>query len=282
MKKSINAWTIEGNVDFEGTFKAAKEAGFEGIELNVDKDVYSEHSITLEQGTDLDALVKLSQKYTLPVVSISTSLGGGTGNTGEGREKAHKVIRRQIECAKALGAGAILSVPGGAGTELSIKEAYKNNLDCYREIASEVSASGITLCLEQVWNGFFTSAFDMARFIDDLNTPCFAAYFDVGNVMAFSWPEHWIEILGKRIRAVHVKNFKRAGGLFRGGNWVDLDVGDVDWKKVLSALKKAGFDGYLTAETFIPESKTPGITYPDYYKSVSEELGKILALTRNA
>lgn len=277
MKKSVNAWTFDNKLDFEGTFRAAAEAGFRGIELNVDKDGHSEHSISLEKGTDLDALVKLSQKYSLPVVSVSTSLGGGTADTGEGRDRAHKVIRRQIECALALGAKTILSVPGGAGTEFSIRDAYNNSLECYRSIADEAGGSGVSVCLEQVWNGFFTSAFDMARFIDDIGNPCFAAYFDVGNMVAFSWPEHWIEILGIRIRAVHVKNFRRAGGLFRGGTWVDLDAGDVDWKKVIPALKKAGYDGYLTAETFIAESKTPGIAYPDYYRSVSEALEKIIA-----
>jgi hexulose-6-phosphate isomerase len=277
VKKSINAWTIDEKVDFEGMFNAVKEAGFEGIELNVDKDGHSNHSITLEE-TDLDALAKLSEKYSLPVVSISTSLGGGTDMPGEGRQKAHKVIKRQIECAKALGTKVILSVPGGAGGHLSIQEAYKNSHECYREIGDEIAASGIMVCLEQVWNGFFTSPFDMARFIDDLNNPNIAAYFDVGNVLALSWPEYWIEILGKRIRALHVKNFKRAGGLFRGGAWVDLEEGDADWSKVIPALRKAGFDGYLTAETSIKESKVPGIDFPAYYKTVSDALERIIAL----
>ena len=278
MKKSINAWTVEDKADFETTFKAVKEAGFEGIELNVDKDGRSAHSITLERGTDLEAVARLSQKYALPVVSISTSLGGGTGNPGEGWQKAHKVIRRQIECAKALHAPAILSVPGGSGDSLSIRDAYKNNLDCYREIGKEIEASGILVCLEQVWNGFFTSPFDMAKFIDDLGNPFIAAYFDAGNMLAFSWPEHWIEILGKRIHAMHVKNFRRNGGLFRGGEWVNLEEGDADWKKIIPALRKAGFDGYLTAETSITESKVPGIGYQDYYKTVADALGRIIKI----
>ena len=274
MKKSINAWTIDDKTDFEGMFKAVKEAGFEGIELNVDKDDRSAHSLTLEKGTPLDAVVKLSEKYVLPVVSVSTSLGGGTGGNKESRQRAHKVIRRQIECAKAFGSNLILSVPGFANN--SIQEAYKNNLECYREIGDEIAASGVYVCLEQVWNGFFTSPFDMARFIDDLNNTYIGAYFDVGNVLAFSWPEHWIEILGKRIRALHVKNFKRAGGLFRGGEWVDLEEGDADWAKVIPALRKAGFDGYVTAETSITESKVPGISFPCYYKTVADALGRIL------
>lgn len=278
MKKSINAWTVDSNITFEEMFKAVREAGFEGIELNVDSDDFSKHSLALEKGTDLDAIAKLSEKNYLPVVSISTSLGGCTGETGESRQMAHKVIRRQIECAKALGAKAILTVPDGGRGRISIQEAYRNSLDCYSEMCDEITASGIFVCLEQVWNGFFTSPFDMAKFIDDLKNSYIGAYFDVGNMVAFSWPEHWIEILGKRIRAVHIKNFKRAGGLFRGGNWVDLEDGDVDWPKVISALRRAEFDGYLTAETSIDESKVTGISYPDYYKTVSDAIGRIISL----
>jgi hexulose-6-phosphate isomerase len=277
MKKSINAWTVDAKDNFEDMFRAVKEAGFEGIELNIDKDGHSAHSITLEKGTDLDAIAALSRNYALPVVSISTSLGGNTGaGSGESRQRAHKVIRRQIECARALDAGAVLSVPGGVSGEISLQEAYKNSLECYREIGGEIAASGISVCLEQVWNGFFTSPFDMARFIDELDNPSIGAYFDVGNVLAISWPEYWIEILGSRIRRLHVKNFKRNGGLFRGGSWVDLTEGDACWQKVIPALRKAGFDGYLTAETSIGESGVPGISYQEYYKTVADALGKIL------
>jgi sugar phosphate isomerase/epimerase len=75
-----------------------------------------------------------------------------------------------------------------------------------------------------------------------------------------------------------VKNFKRSGGLYQGGTWVDLGEGDACWEKVIPALRKAGFDGYLTAETSIGESKVPGISYPAYYKTVAEALEKIIAV----
>jgi hexulose-6-phosphate isomerase len=281
MKKSINAWTVDGKAGFAEMFTAVKAAGFDGIELNIDKDGSSAHSITPEKGTDLAALAALSERHGLPIVSISTSVGGNTGaGDRESRQKAQAVIRRQIECAQALNAGAILSVPGGIGGGVSIKEAYKNSLECYREIGGEITTSGISVCLEQVWNGFFTSPFDMARFIDDLENPGIGAYFDVGNMLAFSWPEHWIDILGSRIRRVHVKNFKRAGGLYQGGAWVDLPDGDAAWPKVIAALRNAGFDGYLTAETSIGESKVPGITYPAYYKTVASALDQIISANR--
>ena len=36
MKKSLNAWTVDGSLGMEAMFEAVSRAGFDGIELNVD------------------------------------------------------------------------------------------------------------------------------------------------------------------------------------------------------------------------------------------------------
>jgi len=282
MKKAINAWTLDAKMGFDEAFRQAKAAGFDGIELNLDADGAGAHSLTLGGGGDWKAAAECAERYGLPIVSISTSLGGLTGGgDAETRKACQRVILRQIELAIALGAGAILSVPGnGVGRDgLSLEAAWENSLRCYGDIAAEVRASGVEVCLEQVWNGFFTSPFDMARFVDALGGDAFKVYFDAGNMVAFSWPEHWIPVLGARIRRVHVKDFKRAGGaLNMGGAWVDLGTGDVNYAAVVPALRAAGFDGYLTAETSIGESATPGIAPERYYRGVADALGRIIAM----
>ena len=77
------------------------------------------------------------------------------------------------------------------------------------------------------------------------------------------YPQHWIEILGRRIAAVHVKNFKRedAGGLLHGfGD--DLLQGDVDFEAVKAALKKIKYKGPITAE-MLPFCRLPNMVLPD-------------------
>ena len=82
MKKSLNAWTVAEETGFEQMFKELKEAGFDGIELNVDKEGHSAHSLTLSTtAEELADIKKLSEKYDLPVISISTSLWGGKMGT---------------------------------------------------------------------------------------------------------------------------------------------------------------------------------------------------------
>jgi signal peptidase I len=71
---------------------------------------------------------------------------------------------------------------------------------------------------------------------------------DRGDEVEFSVPEFWIEVLGKTIKKVHVKDFKRAHGLHSGGCFVNLLEGDVNWARVVKAFRAAGYDGYLTAE----------------------------------
>ena len=98
--------------------------------------------------------------------------------------------------------------------------------------------------------------------------------FDVGNVTAFSNAEYWIEILDTRICKIHVKDFKRnGGGVSKGGCYVNLLEGDVNWNKVIPALRKAGYDGYLTAELSIME-KCPEFLY----KITSEALDIIIKM----
>ena len=72
------------------------------------------------------------------------------------------------------------------------------------------------------------------------------AYFDVGNVLLTGYPEQWIRILGKRIKRVHVKDFKCSVGTVEG--FVDLLEGDVNFQTVKEALFDIDYDGYVTAE----------------------------------
>ncbi|MDR1439096.1 MAG: sugar phosphate isomerase/epimerase, partial [Clostridiales bacterium] len=73
------------------------------------------------------------------------------------------------------------------------------------------------------------------------------AYFDVGNVLSTGYPEHWIKILGKRIKKVHFKDYRRSVGTLAG--FVDLLSGDANYPAVMEAFREIGYDGWATAET---------------------------------
>lgn len=275
MKKSINAWSVKSETPFEEMFAQIKAAGFEGIELNLDNPG-SAHALTFDTSpAELAAIKALSEKYELPVISVSSSLyAGNMGSADEARRAfAAKLLLRQLELAQVLGATGILVVPGGISDTVSLKTAWENSLMTLKALKKDIEAKKIFVGVENVWNCFFTSPFDMVRFIDELDCAFIGAYFDVGNVAEFSNPENWIEILGSRIGKIHIKDFKRKNGTYSGGEWVDLLSGSVNWPKVIPALKAAGFDGYLTAEV---GKDDPEQAYPDFYSMVSNQITKII------
>ena len=278
MKKSINAWSVDKSICFEDMFCRVKTAGFDGIELNIDSENNSAHSLALSSSKkQLDEIKILSEKYNLPVVSISTSLFGSNMGSAQQHERktAQSLIIKQLEYAEKLGATGILIVPGGLSENVSLQTARENSLKTILDIKTEIEDIGIFVGVENVWNRFFMSPYDMCRFIDELDSAYIGAYFDVGNVVEFSDPENWIEILGGRIGKVHVKDFKRRNGVYSGGEWVDLLSGSVNWTKVVSALKIAGFTGYLTAEV---EKTNPLQTQNEFCTMVASELENIICM----
>ena len=94
------------------------------------------------------------------------------------------------------------------------------------------------------------------------------AYFDVGNVVFYGFPQDWIRTLGKRIVRVHLKDFKldRGAGRFQ---WKNLGEGDIDWVEVRKALTEIGYDGYMTIEIAGGDAA--------YHKDVSARIDRFLA-----
>jgi hexulose-6-phosphate isomerase len=105
----------------------------------------------------------------------------------------------------------------------------------------------IVIAVEEVWNKFLLSPLEFARYVDEFESPFLKAYFDVGNVVFYGYPQDWIRALGPRIVKVHLKDFQldRPNGRFA---WKNLGEGDIDWPAVRRALSEIGFSGYVTAE----------------------------------
>lgn len=276
MKTGINAWSIRSDADFEEAFSKASAAGFDGIELNIDN--AGAHALTLETSdSQLEEIKALSEKYDLPVSSISTSLWGG--NMGLGTADAvkfsEKLMHGQLNAAKKLGAKGILIVPGGNGGDISLATARKNSIDTLTALAPmaiDYAKQGITVGVENVWNAFFTSPYEMSSFVDELGW-AYRAYFDLGNVIAFSRPEDWVEVLGGRISFCHIKGFKLHSSINCGGSWCDISQASADWKRVRAELDKIGYDGFVTAEVSKMQSEK---SWEDYYRDVCGEIDSII------
>ena len=104
----------------------------------------------------------------------------------------------------------MLLVPAVVTPKVSHREAYARSQANIRKVIPDAEAAGIKIAIEEVWNKFLLSAPEFARYVDEFATPTVGAYFDVGNVVEFGYPQEWIRELGKRILKIHIKEYAKA------------------------------------------------------------------------
>ncbi len=274
MLKAINAWSVDENETFSEMFKNVADAGFEAIELNLDPEGRSAHSLYMSTtDEELKAIKQEADKAGLKIQSVSTLFNYVLGDP-QRVEEAKAIIRKQIAIVKAFGGDTILIVPGGNIADGGLQEAHNSAFNTLLEMKEEIEREKVYVGLENIWNGFFTSPFDMAQFIDKLNCPYIKAYYDVGNTVAFSDTISWIKVLGNRIQRIHIKGYKRVSPVYnRGGAWCDLLDSTIDWDGVFKALKEIGYDKTVTAEMFPLEEYAD---MKDFYKKISSQMDVIL------
>ena len=94
--------------------------------------------------------------------------------------------------------------------------------------------------------------------------------------MMFQFPEHWISVIGKRIKNVHFKEYTKKGTDFSLESFRPLLDGTTDWPAVMEALDQTGYHGYLTFEYFHPY-----LHYPEaLVYQTSDSLDRMLGKTR--
>ena len=146
------------------------------------------------------------------------------------------------------GADVVLLVPAVVDAATSYGDAWTRSQRVIRERLLPVAgALNVVIAVEEVWNKFLLSPLEFARYVDEFDSPRLKAYFDVGNVVFYGFPQDWIRVLGSRIVKIHLKDFQldRGNGRF---SWKNLGEGDIDWTAVRRALADVGYAGYVTTE----------------------------------
>jgi len=262
MRKAISIWAYTDGKSVEDSFRLAKDAGFEGVELAYDLKGPVSPTTT---DSELDSIRKLAQGMGLELPRLASGVFWQVNILSEDpaiREEAKTHVRHMLRIAARLGAKAILVVPGAIGPFMAgapfvddYEAAYDQAILDFRELAPEAERLQVHIGIENVWDRFLTSPMEMRPFIDAVGSPYVGVYFDVGNVMRTSYPQHWIKILGQRICAVHFKDFRCNVGTLEG--FVELLQGDVDYRAVMKAFKEVGYDTWAVVEQFPPN------IYPD-------------------
>lgn len=265
--KGINGWSFPQDLSIEECMVMAKDAGFEGIELTL-----SQHGELSLSSTEKEILKikEKSKEIGITINSVATGLFWQFSLTSDHqkiRQKAKDVIKKEIEVAALLGADGVLVCPGTVGVDFTPEQvvpdalsieffagsevipydvAYERSQEGLQGLASFAKDHKVNILVENIWNKFLLSPLEFRSFLDEIDSPYIGMLFDVGNILSYGYPEQWIRILGKRIKKLHFKDYRRAIGSIDG--FVDLLAGDVSWPAVTDALDEIGYVGWANAE----------------------------------
>ena len=107
-------------------------------------------------------------------------------------------------------------------------------------------SSEVSLNIENIFfNGYLMTPVEMNAFVDSFKSRQVRVHFDTGNIMLFQFPEHWMPILGKRIKNTHFKEFTKKGTDHSLESFRPLLDGTTNWPAVMEALERIGYRGYL-------------------------------------
>lgn len=260
MKKGINQCSFPETMSIRECLDLAKKAGFEGVELNLGEE--GEFSLKTPE-KDIMNIMNLAKDVGIELSSLSLESPYFLTDDEVHAERAKKHIKKALNIAARLGIDTILVVPGGVDVSIWSPNsktvpydlAYERNKKALKDLASIAKENGVFIAVENVWNKFLLSPLEFRNFIDEIDAEYIKAYFDVGNVLVNGYPEHWIKILGDRIKKVHIKDFKLQIGNING--FTNLLEGDVNWPGVIEALRAIDYDDYITAEMMPPYAFYP-------------------------
>jgi L-ribulose-5-phosphate 3-epimerase len=237
IKKGVLLDMLPANLSYADRLKLAREIGFEVLQAPTESD--ERRAEELRKAADaarirIDSVMNMDHwKYPLsssdPAV-VEKSLAG---------------MRTSLRNAKLWGSDVVLLVPAVLNPQTSYRDAWTRSQREIRKLLPLAEELKVVIAMEEVWNRFLLSPLEMANYIDEFHSPWVKAWFDVGNVVLYGYPQDWIRTLGPRIVKVHLKDFKRNKDSYE---WVNLGEGDIDWPAVREAFAAIHYTGSATVE----------------------------------
>jgi L-ribulose-5-phosphate 3-epimerase len=240
--KAVKYGMVGGDLSVLQKFLLVKKLGFDGIELDSPNN--------LDKQEVLDA----RDQSGLPIHGVVDSLHWSkpfSHPDATVRKAAVQGLKTAIQDCKDYGGSTVLIVPAVVNKEVSYGKAWSRSRHEISKALPLAEELQIKLAIENVWNNFLLSPLELANYIDSFNSLNIGSYLDVGNLVRYAWPEHWVEALRHRIFKIDVKGYSRKlqneKGPWRGFD-VSIGDGDCDWATVMAALENESYEGWFTAE----------------------------------
>lgn len=285
LKKSINLWAFPypQRMNLEECLRLAKEAGFDGIELNYDL----ENDLSPKASpADYAAIRRLADKIGIEISGLCSFLFWPyplTSNDRAKRERGLELAGKIGEAAHQLGVENVLVVPGAVYIPWrDDHEPVPNDVcdqrarEAVGRLVRQAEKLKISLNIENIFfNGYLMTPMEINAFVDSFSSEHVQVHFDTGNISMFQNAEHWIPILGKRIHNIHFKEFTKKGTDYSLETFRPLLDGTTNWPAVIEGLDQVGYRGYVTFEYFHPYRHYPEALIYQTSDSLDRMLGRL-------
>ncbi len=238
--KTLKIGMVRGGSTLTEKFSIAKEAGFDGIEID-------------SPGYKTEEILAAIKETGLPVDGSVCSTHWNVRHTdpdAKVREQALQDLLFAIQQTHDVGGHTTLLVIGHGkdGSPEQLNERSIPNIEKAIPLAAKL---GIVIAIENVWNQYLydhdgkpeQTAERFAEYVDRFNSPWVGMQFDIGNHWKYGNPGQWIRTLGKRIVKLDIKGFSRADSKFTA-----ITDGDLPWSDVRDALRSIQYVGWCAAE----------------------------------
>ena len=263
LRKAIMHSTIGVKGPVLEKYRVMKEAGFEGVEplggMN------QEEVLAALKETGLQAASVCCHTHWDKPLSAPDEAARKIGFDG---------FVQSLHDAKAYGATCVLLVPGVARDGVTYQECFDRSIVEIKKAIPIARDAGVKIAIENVGNNFIMSPEQAIEYLDAIDSEWVGFYFDIGNAGRVGPAEKWINLLGKRIVRIHVKDFsaKPPPPGARRGERPKLLEGDTNWPAVMKALDKAGYSGWATSEQ--PSSQSSDL---ESARDLARRMDKIFA-----
>lgn len=284
-KKSINLWAFPypDRMNLRECLQLAKDAGFDGIELNYDL----ESDLSPKASSrDFQNIRRMADQIGIQISGLCSFLFWPyplTSNDEAKRSQGIELAGKMAQAAHDLGVKNLLVVPGAVHIPWRTDHEPVPNDVCHdraREAIGKLLPSaerlGVLMNMENIFfNGFLLTPMEMNSFVDSFGSEHVRVHFDTGNIAMFQHAEHWVPILGKRTQNIHFKEFTKKGTDYSLEAFRPLLDGTTNWPAVMDALEKVGYEGYVTFEYFHPYQHYPEALIHQTSDSLNRILGRV-------
>ena len=307
MKLSIQTERLVSTLGAENAYRLMKDCGFEAIDWNLDTAWKFKQVCEAEELKNLCIFEKpldeilahyekelsIIRQNGLEITQAHAPFSSYAPYREDVLDYAISIYQSMIGFCSAVGCKNLV-IHGVCMTEnepdMSVERYEELNMKLYSSLIPALQKAGnVTVCLENLfaspkrlghdyWEGVGSNPYEAAEWVDRLNAmagqKCFGFCLDTGHLnLLRKNPRTFIPVLGDRIVALHIHDNDQ-----KGDTHLMPYAGSLFWEDILKELKRVGYAGDLSFETFAQtaEKRVPKALIPDFVALI----GKIGAYFR--